>query len=80
MKLAIQILIGLTGYIVWATIAYFDPTQRPDFLKFNIAMAVGTIGLVLRDLQTPASTSTTVSTPPAAPLPPVVAPTIITKD
>ncbi len=54
LKLALQILIGLTGYGVWAFMAYADPTQRPDFLKFNITMAVGTIGLVLRDMKTPA--------------------------
>lgn len=52
-KLALQILIGLIGYGVWAFMAYCDPTQRPDFLKFNVAMAVGTIGLVLRDMQQP---------------------------
>lgn len=68
MKLAIQILIGLAGYLVWAAMAYADPTQRPDFLKFNIAMAMGTIGLVLRDMKSP---------PSDAPQQP--APTIITR-
>jgi hypothetical protein len=55
MKMCIQISIGIVGYLVWALMAYNDPTQRPDFLKFNIAMAVGTIGLVLRDMQQPSS-------------------------
>lgn len=52
-KIIIQLLIGCTGYLVWALIAYYDPTQRPDFLKFNILMATGTIGLVLRDMASP---------------------------
>lgn len=55
LKLIIQILIGVVGYGVWAFMAYCDPAQRPDFLKFNIAMAVGTIGLVLRDMKSPAA-------------------------
>ena len=53
MKIFIQIAIGLAGYLVWAAMAYADPTQRADFLHFNIGMAVGTIGLVLRDMQPP---------------------------
>jgi hypothetical protein len=53
MTIVIKILIGLVGYGVWAFMAWFDPSLRPDFLKFNVAMAVGTIGLVLRDMQTP---------------------------
>ncbi len=52
-RMRIQIAIGIVGYLVWALMAYADPAQRPDFLKFNIAMAVGTIGLVLRDMQQP---------------------------
>jgi short-subunit dehydrogenase len=59
LKLAIQILIGAVGYSVWAAMAYFDPAQRADFLHFNVAMAVGTIGLVLRDMKTPADSSPT---------------------
>ena len=69
-KLVIQILIGLTGYCVWGAIALHDPAQMPDFLKFNIAMAAGTIGLVLRDMQQPTANST-----PAQP-----APTVVTKE
>lgn len=61
-KLALQIAIGLLGYGVWAFMAYCDPAQRSDFLHFNIGMAVGTIGLVLRDMQQP-----TVSTPIPSP-------------
>lgn len=53
LKIAIQILIGVLGYGVWALMAYDDFALRPDFLKFNIAMAVGSIGLVLRDMKTP---------------------------
>ncbi len=52
-KIIIQLLIGCTGYLVWALIAYYDPAQRSDFLKFNILMATGTIGLVLRDMASP---------------------------
>lgn len=50
----IKILIGVIGYLVWAFMAYVDPAQRPDFLKFNIFMAGGTIGLVLREMGAPA--------------------------
>ncbi len=60
-KLKIQVAIGLAGYLVWALMAFFDPALRPDFLKFNIGMAVGTIGLVLRDMQQ------AVQPPPSAP-------------
>jgi hypothetical protein len=72
MKLAIQILIGLAGYLAWAIMAYLDPAQRADFLHFNIGMAVGTIGLVLRDMQPAAPV-----TPPAPPSLPV--PTTVTQ-
>jgi hypothetical protein len=54
-KVIVQVVVGLAGYGVWAFMAWADPTLRPDFLKFNIAMAVGTIGLVLRDMQPPES-------------------------
>jgi len=50
-KTVIQILIGVAGYVTWAVMAWFDPAIRPDFLKFNVAMAIGTIGLVLRDMR-----------------------------
>ncbi|MHB8915936.1 MAG: hypothetical protein ACYC4K_09020 [Thiobacillus sp.] len=50
-KLAISILIGCTGYIAWAVMAWYDPAQRNGFLIFNISMATGTIGLALRDMQ-----------------------------
>jgi hypothetical protein len=59
LKIIFQILIGALGYCVWAAMAYFDPTLHPDFLKFNIGMAVGTIGLVLRDMNAPAAPPTT---------------------
>jgi hypothetical protein len=49
----IKAAVGTVGYCVWAFMAYLDPAQRPDFLKFNITMAMGTIGLVLRDMQHP---------------------------
>jgi hypothetical protein len=55
LKIVVQILIGMLGYGVWAAMAYADPTLRTDFLKFNIGMAVGTIGLVLRDMNAPAA-------------------------
>jgi hypothetical protein len=37
---------------MWGGIAFvFDHTLIPDFLHFNIAMAMGTIGLTLRDMK-----------------------------
>lgn len=51
MNLTIKIVIGVVGYCMWAIFAYYDPALRPDFLKFNIAMVMGTIGLALRDMQ-----------------------------
>lgn len=56
MKNVIQLAIGLTGYCVWGGMAYLDPAQRPDFLKFNVLMAAGTIGVVVRDMKSPAET------------------------
>lgn len=50
-KLIFQTIVGATGYITWAIMAYLDPSQRADFLHFNVGMAVGTIGLVLRDMR-----------------------------
>lgn len=54
-KLLLQILIAVVGYCMWGYIAWCDPAARPDFLKFNIAMTVGTIGLALRDMRADAS-------------------------
>lgn len=42
--------VGVIGYLVWALFAYFDPSTRPDFLKFNIGCVVGVVGLILRDM------------------------------
>ena len=69
LKFLSLIIIGVIGYITWAVMAYFDPTQRHDFLSFNIVMATGTIGVVVRDMQSPNSQQ-----------PPVVVHTTITKD
>lgn len=66
LRTAAKVVIGLTGYGVWGLFAYYDPAQRADFLRFNIAMAVGTIGLAVRDMQppgTPAPPQTTVVIP-----------------
>lgn len=71
LKILILTVIGVVGYGVWAAMAYFDPTQRPDFLKFNIFMCGGTIGLVLRDMQSPPS--------PPPPPPPAVVTTPVTQ-
>jgi hypothetical protein len=46
----IRIVVGTVGYSAWACMAFLDRSLLPDFLKFNIAMAVGTIGLALRDM------------------------------
>lgn len=51
LKLIFLVLIGVTGYGVWGLMAYLDPSVRANFLNFNISMAVGTIGLVLRDMK-----------------------------
>lgn len=53
----IRIAVGTVGYSAWACMAFLDRSLLPDFLKFNIAMAAGTIGLALRDM------------PPAVPAP-----------
>lgn len=50
-KIVFQTIVGIAGYTAWALMAYLDPTLRANFLNFNIAMAVGTIGLVLRDMK-----------------------------
>jgi len=50
-KKTITIAAGLVGYVAWAVIAYYDPSQRPDFLKFNIGLATGAVALAVRDLQ-----------------------------
>lgn len=52
LKIAIQVLIGIVGYGVWAFMAYDDPALRGDFLKLNMAMVAGTIGLALREMNT----------------------------
>lgn len=51
LRTGLQILIGVVGYSVWALMAYLDPSVRANFLNFNISMAVGTVGLVLRDMK-----------------------------
>ena len=66
-SMVFKILIGVTGYGVWALMAWKDPTLRPDFLKFNVIMATGTIGLVLRDMQAPAPAGSAPATASAAP-------------
>jgi len=64
----IQIVIGTVGYAAWACMAFFDHSLLPDFLKFNVAMAVGTIGLALRDLPPPLSAAAlSTQTPEAVP-------------
>lgn len=50
-KARILTVIGVAGYVVWALMAYLDPTVRSGFLNFNITMAMGSIGLVLRDME-----------------------------
>lgn len=52
-KLAAIVSTGVIGYGVWALMAYYDPTLRQDFLKFNIAMASGAAALALRDMKGP---------------------------
>jgi hypothetical protein len=46
-------LIGIAGYATWGVYAYFDPSTRASFLTLNQTMVAGTIGLVLRDMQSP---------------------------
>jgi len=67
-RMWIQIVIGTVGYAAWACMAFFDHALLPDFLKFNVAMAVGTIGLALRDLPPPVpAAALATQTPEAAP-------------
>jgi hypothetical protein len=53
LKTALLILIGVAGYAAWGVYAYFDPSTRASFLALNQTMVAGTIGLVLRDMQSP---------------------------
>lgn len=55
LKIKLQILLGLVSYGVWAGMAFADPSLRADFLHFNVLIATGTIGLALRDMQSPAA-------------------------
>jgi hypothetical protein len=43
--------IGLIGYAVWGLMAYFDPTQRTEFLHFTILAVTTTAAIVVRDMQ-----------------------------
>jgi hypothetical protein len=72
-KLASLFLVGLAGYGVWALMAYYDPSIRGSFLTFNITMATGVIGLVLRDM--PSDPPVVVPPAPVAPAALPVAPT-----
>ncbi|MDP2026465.1 hypothetical protein [Sulfuriferula sp.] len=46
------IAMGVTAFLIWSGMAYFDPTLRPDYLKFIIGIVVGIAGLVLREMPT----------------------------
>jgi len=43
--------IGLIGYVVWAVLAYVDPTQRTEFLHFTILAVTTSAAIVIRDMQ-----------------------------
>ena len=75
-KLASLFLVGLAGYAVWALMAYYDPSRRGSFLTFNITMATGVIGLVLRDMPSdpPAAAPVPAPAPVPTPVPAPVAP------
>lgn len=49
----IKISIAIVGYSVWGAMAYFDASQRAEFLHFTMGAVVGTVGLALRDMPTP---------------------------
>ena len=72
-KYTTLIIIGVIGYLVWAAMAILDPSLRHDFLAFNIMMASGTIGVVVRDMKSG-------DYPKPPPSPPVAAPTVIVKE
>jgi hypothetical protein len=55
LKTVLLILIGVAGYAAWGVYAYFDPSTRTSFLTLNQAMVAGTVGLVLRDMQSPSN-------------------------
>jgi hypothetical protein len=52
-RVGLQMTVVLVGYAIWATFAYFDPTERRAFLMFTVSTVTGTLGLVLRDMQSP---------------------------
>jgi len=55
-KTACQIAIATVGYVAWGAIAIFvDRTQLGGFLHLNMAMAGGTILIVVRDMQSAGS-------------------------
>jgi len=55
-KPACQIAIATVGYVAWGAIAIFvDRTQLGGFLHLNMAMAGGTILIVVRDMQSAGS-------------------------
>jgi hypothetical protein len=55
LKTVLLILIGVAGYAAWGVYAYFEPSTRASFLALNQSMVAGTIGLVLRDMQSPSN-------------------------
>lgn len=74
LKIIVLFLLGSVGYLVWAVMAYFDPSQRGAFLTYNISLVTGVIGLALRDMRTssdpaPVSAPTVVAATPEAPTP-----------
>lgn len=73
-KLVIHVGIGIVGYVVWAIMAYADPSQRSGFLTFNISMATGTIGLALRDMQNPEKPASDVAVKQEVKVDPAAAP------
>ena len=70
-KAKIIAMIGMGGiaYLVWAFMAWQDPSQRPDFLKANIAIFTGIVGLALRDMQNPTDPTPPAIDPPNSPAP-----------
>lgn len=51
-RLKIQIAMGVTGFLIWSGMAYFDPANRADYLKFIVSVVIGIAALALRDMPT----------------------------
>jgi hypothetical protein len=52
LKLGIQIGMGSLAFVIWSSMAYFDPSLRGDYVKFIVSVVIGISALALRDMPT----------------------------